>query len=1165
MKSSVQDIKSDLENGEGLYEPIIVAYDPNNGYAIVAEGNHRVEAAIQAGQEFVPVVVVTGNVSTNKNGEATPGLVEKTPGSRFDAEMTREVNPYFIFPDSDILGESGSQDVDLDQDAPALQRVSAYYELDDFVLDPEYGPLTIISPDGALKVTFSRSTYRDIIYINIEDADNNEIAWFDVSENSDVRDLFDYVKDVLSEEGLPLAAGQELDNWFAKDLYFAPEGVDVPSTEDSRFESAMRRYADSSMINLWLRGSINETPTMVKDVANLDDAFERFGEFFEGQVYRGVLMDTSEWDSQNLQFGQVITDPGYMSTSKDFYVAERFSRDGSESNRSIDSGKTRVVYVIDLYGKSKSLDLDGKFKYPEEKEVLLKRGMSFRVMGIEEAPNSNQKIVTIREIPSQSSPDLDQGLPGIAESDNDLSASSLQRRSNEIFDRLRADFFFTPRADPVSVKKSEIPAIAARDVESNKSVVASVLQEVKDAFKSPASWIKNFTNRDRQTPVHPLSKQEYKAFNLVALSAAADKAGYSDPRWLTKAEAEKSYGAKLNPDATPTMIAVPVLHSYEDENGNKFETVRFTPAEVYNAEQFSGMPAYEAPETVEYTPQEAFEVILDRFNRAEIERKRRGAPPILGMKIDDTSVNPDTGRPIRSPNYSKDRVKLPLRSQFKSDEAWIQSLAHELIHSTGALTRQNRSETREAGTDSTQRAREEVIAEMASAMLMKMFGLNYDTKNSAAYVKTQALKRGLSDEDLTDAAIKAQAAVDYMLGNDLEAIPKWDPTTNKRPQTPTEFRNTELTPLQSSTNPDTSQASIEALSLPEVDLDQDVSSSDKAKQKVYDALLEKLAKLGNSIAPWRKPFKDGFEFTGGSGIPRNPSSKRLYSGFNSFWLKIAAMSEDYTDSRWMTYNQAKDMGGQVRKGEKGVPILVPVKFMVTKDKEGKPLLDRNGKETGFSKLYFKSATVFNVSQIDGLNLPDDKPSTEMTPVESQDFIIDRYGKSMKAKGLTAPTVDYSYVGDYSDHASSPNWSPFDDRITLPGLAQFNSPEEIFDTIMHELTHSTGHRRRLDRSDLLSDYGNPNGQARAQEELIAEMGAAILGEMFGVNYDVDNTQAYMQSWFSVLKNGNPELLQIAASKAQQAVDYMLGMDLGDWSPLDGYNTYLGKQGQGGDEE
>lgn len=695
--------------------------------------------------------------------------------------------------------------------------------------------------------------------------------------------------------------------------------------------------------------------------------------------------------------------------------------------------------------------------------------------------------------------------------------------------------------------------------------MASVLQEVKDAFKSPAQWIKNFTNRDRQAPVNPLSNQEYKAFNLVALSAAADKAGYSDPRWLTEEEARKRYGSRLKAGETPTTIAVPTLHTYEDENGNKFESVRFSPAQVYNAEQFDGMPNYEAKEAVEYTPAEAFQVILDRFNRAEIERGRRGIPSILGMKVGPGAVNPDTGKPILTPNYSRDRIKLPLRSQFKSDEAWIQSLAHELIHSTGARFRADREEFAGAGSDSALRAKEEVVAEMASAMLMKMFGLNYDTKNSANYIKTQALDEGLSDEDVLDASVKAQAAIDYLLGNDVDTIPKWDPSTNKRPQTPTEFRNTELTPLQSSINPDTSQASIDALDLPEVNLDQDVSTSDKAKQKVYEALLEKLNKLGNSVIPWRKGFKDGFEYTGGSGIARNPSSKRLYSGFNSFWLKIAAYSEGYTDSRWMTYNQAKAMGGQVRKGEKGVPILVPVKFLVTKDKEGNQLVDKDGNPVGFKKLYFKTATVFNVAQIDGLNLPDDKPSTDMKPVDAQEFIIDRYVKSMQAKGLTAPKIDYSYVGDYADHASSPNWQPFDDTITLPGLAQFDSPEEIFDTLMHELTHSTGHRSRLDRSDLVRDYANPDGQARAQEELIAEMGAAILGEMFGVNYDVDNTQAYMQSWFRVLKNGNPEILQLSASKAQQAVDYMLGMDLGDWSPLDGYNTYLGKQGEEGDDE
>lgn len=652
---------------------------------------------------------------------------------------------------------------------------------------------------------------------------------------------------------------------------------------------------------------------------------------------------------------------------------------------------------------------------------------------------------------------------------------------------------------------------------------------------------------------------------MVALSAASERNGYSDPRWLTAEQAEKAYGAKLKEGATPTRVAVPTLREYQAEDGSSKESVLFDRIDVYNAEQFDGMPEYKEPETVKYTPAEAFQVILDRFNRSQIERGSRGIPNILGLKYDSTTINPDTKEPLRNPNYSKDRVKLPLREQFKSDEAWIQSLSHELIHSTGAAYRQNRSETQESIENPVQRAKEEAIAEMASAMLMKMFGLDYDTKNSAAYIKAEAIEGQFTDEDLTDISIKAQAAIDYMLGNDVDTMPKWIPGETKRPKTPTEFRNTELTPLASSVNPDTSQASIEAMDLVEVSLDQNVNSSDMAKQKVYDALVKKLEELGDKVIPWRKGYKDGFEFTGGSGIPRNPASKRLYSGFNSFWLKIAAKSADYTDSRWMTYKQAQDLGGNVRKGEKGIPILVPVKFMVTKDKQGNPLVDSNGKPTGFTKLYFKTATVFNVAQIDGLDLPDDKPTTDMAPVDAQDFIIGRYLKSMEAKGLAAPVIDYSYVGDYSRHDSSPSWSPLADRITLPSMAQFNSPEEVFDTLMHELTHSTGHPSRLDRSELLRDYGNPDKQARAQEELIAEMGAAILGEMFGVNYDVDNTQAYMQSWLSALKGGNPEILQLSASKAQQAVDYILGIDLGDWSPVEGYNTYLGKQGQEGEEE
>lgn len=863
--SSLESKKSDLESGEGIYEPIQVAYNPITRQAVVVEGNHRVEAAIQAGEEYVPAIVTLSDFTNKAEGEFKPGLVEKSPNQSFDpavsafleSKQPREINPYFIFPDSDIL------------------------------------------------------------------------------------------------------------------------------------------------------------------------------------------------------------------------------------------------------------------------------------------------------LPTDSGADLDQSV--------DTSSSDVDK----VFDEIRSRIFKTPVE---KVTSAELPRKVAADVSTNKNVVASVLQEVKEALKSPRDWIRNFTKQGRTSPLNPVNNHEYKAFNLVALSAAADKAGYSDPRWLTAQEAEKAYGAKLKAGATPTSIAVPTLREYQSEDGSSLESVRFAPVQVYNAEQFDGMPKYEEPETVKYTPAEAFQVILDRFNRAEIERKGRGIPGILGLKVDETSVNPDTGKPLRSPNYSRDRVKLPLRKQFKSDEAWIQSLAHELIHSTGAAFRQNRPETQQAGTDPIQRAKEEAIAEMASAMLIKMFGLNYDTKNSAAYIATEASRGKFSDADLVDISTKAQAAIDYMLGNDIDTMPKWDPTQTKRPKTPTEFRNTELTPLASSINPDTSQDSIDAMNLPTLSLDQDVRDSSDAKERVYNALIEKLKKLKGQKVPWRKGYKDGFEFTGGSGLPRNPASKHIYSGFNAFWLKIAALSEGYTDSRWMTFKQAKDLGGNVRKGEKSIPILRPIKVPITKkDKDGKPVLDKNGNPSVFSKMYFKAIPVFNVEQIEGLNLPDDKPSTNMAPVDAQEFILERYIKSMEAKGLKPPKIDYSYVGNYSTHDSSPNWSPFEDRITLPSLAQFNSPEEVFDTLMHELTHSTGHPKRLDRSELVKDYGNPDGQARAQEELIAEMGAAILGEMFGVEYDVDNTQAYMQSWFSVLNGQNPEILQLSASKAQQAVDYMLGMDLGDWSPLEGYNNYLGKQGQEGDEE
>ena len=317
-----------------------------------------------------------------------------------------------------------------------------------------------------------------------------------------------------------------------------------------------------------------------------------------------------------------------------------------------------------------------------------------------------------------------------------------------------------------------------------------------------------------------------------------------------------------------------------------------------------------------------------------------------------------------------------------------------------------------------------------------------------------------------------------------------------------------------------------------------VADSKTSSNRVLAGLLEKIA---NGVMPWVQNFKEGAQYAG-AGMPRNPGSKHIYSGLNALVLRDAQTSKGYNDPRWLTFNQAKALGGSVRKGEKGTFIMVPMAIKIEDEK--------TGKET--TRRFFKEKAVFNVEQIDGLNL---KPASEealppVEPLEAQKFIIERYQKAMESRGLNAPEIKYTYVGKYGSHETSPNWKPNSDVVILPNPEQFKSPEDYFEVLMHELTHSTGHPSRLDRSELVKDYSNPDGVSRAREELIAEIGSAILSDMFGVQYKLDQNAAYVASWLQRLKQ-NPEEVISATTQAQKAVDYLLGVDLGDWSPLTGY--------------
>lgn len=268
-----------------------------------------------------------------------------------------------------------------------------------------------------------------------------------------------------------------------------------------------------------------------------------------------------------------------------------------------------------------------------------------------------------------------------------------------------------------------------------------------------------------------------------------------------------------------------------------------------------------------------------------------------------------------------------------------------------------------------------------------------------------------------------------------------------------------------------------------------------AKSPAYEAVYNQIvAAMDKGIIPWQKSW------TGIS--PKNAISNKSYKGIN---LLVLGMTY-HTDPRWLTYNQAAGLGGQVRKGEKSMPII----FWKTFDKEV------NGKKQTIP--FLKYSNVFNVTQIDGLKLPtidikDNKPNFDA------EAVLEAY---------QGPVVQFG--------GSQPCYSPSLDVIKIPPANMFDSSDEYYSTRFHEEIHGTGHQTRLKR-DLSGVFGK---DSYSFEELVAEFGSAFLCNACGIDNTVQNSVAYLQSWLKVFK-GDPEMLVKAASKAQKASDFVLGIN------------------------
>lgn len=269
-----------------------------------------------------------------------------------------------------------------------------------------------------------------------------------------------------------------------------------------------------------------------------------------------------------------------------------------------------------------------------------------------------------------------------------------------------------------------------------------------------------------------------------------------------------------------------------------------------------------------------------------------------------------------------------------------------------------------------------------------------------------------------------------------------------------------------------------------------------------------IAELESGAVPWVRPWK-AVSAHGGH-LPHNAITGRPYHGINVPILWVQAGTKGYPTHGWLTFQQAKEAGARVRKGEHGT-IVVFTKKLRIKDEE-------SDEEKQIPML--RTFTVFNRDQVD--NLPEPPPDTHGTYFERL------HRAEMFILGTGA---DIRYGGNEAC------FLPELDFVQVPPLERFKQREPFYSTTLHELTHWSGHPSRLDRN-LAGRFGS---QAYAAEELIAELGAAFLCAHLGITGDLRHA-GYIQNWLRLLRSDDRAVFT-AAAKAQQAADFLCSLSGG----------------------
>jgi antirestriction protein ArdC len=284
------------------------------------------------------------------------------------------------------------------------------------------------------------------------------------------------------------------------------------------------------------------------------------------------------------------------------------------------------------------------------------------------------------------------------------------------------------------------------------------------------------------------------------------------------------------------------------------------------------------------------------------------------------------------------------------------------------------------------------------------------------------------------------------------------------------------------------------------------------RANLYDEVTARIiAELEEGRLPWVQPW--GRAGGVGPALPRNALTARPCSGVNILILWGRVIEQGWPSQSWLTFRQALEAGGSVRKGERGVTVVYAHSFTPEAERE------RASREGGDVRSipFLKRFTVFNVAQCEGLR---EGLATDPAPLPEREIV------PLAEELIAASGVEFRIGGDEAYYAPGP------DFVAVPPQPAFFDQINYYRTCLHELTHATGHAKRLAR-DLRNPFGSKD---YAREELVAEMGSAFLCAALGIAPTVRHSD-YIGAWPGVLREDSRAIFR-AASAASKAADWLL---------------------------